>query len=581
MGGKLLPVLLLCLAGWNPCSQAGDIEGPIAKGDWGTIRQADLDQARSYSPPGAADEVLIGQLARDFLGAKKAREAKLEDTPGLKWRLWSIDLNRGVRDLYQRKMAAVAQPTSEDLKRAYLNRIEKHRQPETFSFRYIFCDTTEHQDTASIEAARKKIEKAHSELLASLGPNPKQPWRVEAGKFNEVAGKYSDAKGDPTRVAGPFKMDEPLQRVIKDHALRLAPGEVSGVFSTKYGFEIVRLESHVAAATAEYESVAGDLRKEIDAANRSEAIKAYLDSLRQDKTRYEIFEDRFVRLLPGAHPGVPSATAALRVGKTYWLNDQVIEFMDTLYKMQWIQAREEREAIELAWKTFILPQLLAEDAARAGLAGRATEEVRAGIESRAALSSAWVEQEVQKAIAGLPAPSTEACRARYEKEKGKLLQAARYRLVWITYPISEGKDKSLSPSQAEFLYREGEKRMKSLLSEIVAGASPEQMAKAASSEARPLEYKAKWISEGVEFPSQAWNILKKVSPGSWAPEPLRTDKGVVLAKVEEFVPEQAKPFEAVFAEIRHRLKAERVTGARNEIRSSLLAEAKASLNRMP
>jgi parvulin-like peptidyl-prolyl isomerase len=573
-GLRLLVVLLLCCV--FACAEAG--ESPvIAEGAWGTITQLDLDQARASSRRGTTDEVLIEQWARNALGAQKALAEKLDQEANAGWRLWAIEQSRGGRELFEKVVSGAVSVTEEETRQAYQDRITGYRTPGSYSFRYIFADTTEITEPTRIAAVRAKIAQAQTELLASLGTNPQRPWMVAESVFNEVAKKYSDVKGDPTRVAGPFKFDEPLQPVIKQMSLSLKKGEVSPVFSTKYGFEILRLEDYIPDTTAEYEKVAGTLRQTLENNKQMEKSKAYIEDLKSNQERYEIYKDRLNHMLPGAHFDVPSTTAVVRAGKNLWAPEKLDEFMNILYRRDWIQARSLEAASDLTWRAFVLPQLLHEDALQAGLINRPTEVARVRFETNTVLANAWVTQHTQLQVAELPAITTEELKARYERNIEQHQEAPKFQMVILTYPINEIRTERKSPAQIEFLYREGEKKLREITPDLIAGASPAEIAQTTTKEARPLTTEIKWVSEGLEFNLDAWETLKKVPPGEWCATPLRTDKGACLVQILDHVPQLTKSLETVINTLKRQITVERSRTIQGELLKQLTDEAKATL----
>ncbi|NUN94781.1 MAG: peptidyl-prolyl cis-trans isomerase [Candidatus Omnitrophica bacterium] len=304
-----------------------ETDSVVARGDWGEITAVELGEARRGNPAGASDEILIQVLARQHLAAAKALEEKLDERPDIRWRLWLAEQRAGSQEFIQERIVSGVKATPEELRAAYQERLGRYVTPETFSFRYIFSDTTECNSPAEVAKVKERIDRALAELLEPLGPDPKRPWMVHLDLFNEVAKEYSTVKGDPTRVAGPFKLDEPLQAAIKQTALALKTGEVSEVVSTKYGYEILRLENRVSAATKEFETVIGELEREIASKKREDAVDAYYQSLRDADERWDIYVERFVFLLPGAHREVPSTTYVARIGNRHWLPEELRDFM--------------------------------------------------------------------------------------------------------------------------------------------------------------------------------------------------------------------------------------------------------------
>jgi hypothetical protein len=176
----------VCGIGW--CQAQSPEDGPdkvVAECDGEVIRKIDLDVARPTLPAGATDEFIIEQLARNLLGQKKALQAGIDQEPDIKWRLWAIEMNAASRDLFERQIIAGINPSDEEVKKAYQERITNYVVPGSFSFRYIFGDTTECTSKEQVAEVRKKIDQAHQELLKPLGQNAAPPWIVAVTHFKE------------------------------------------------------------------------------------------------------------------------------------------------------------------------------------------------------------------------------------------------------------------------------------------------------------------------------------------------------------------------------------------------------------
>lgn len=573
-------ICLVCLVvlsvSFGACA-AGDTV--VAEGAWGKITQLDLDCARQASPPGATDEYLIEQLAKDSLGAMKATGLGLEKEPLARWRMWMVEQGLGGRQLFETQIASSVHVTTEELQKAYQERLPKLVTPGNFSFRYIFCDTTECKSPAEVEAVKAKINEAHKELLSTLGPDPQRPWIVETDRFVQIAEKYSDVKGEPGRIAGPFRFTEPLQSAIKNTVLSLKPFEISPVFSTRYGFEIVRLQEIIQDSTPEFKTIVSSLREELSKAGTMKKAKEFIEALRADKTRYEIYEDRLVLMLPGAHSEVPSTTAVVRIGKTLYSPEQLKEFVETVSRREWVRAKEKKEAVDLVWRAFVLPQLLREEAMKAGFTTSASELIREKREKNSILSAVWLNKESERILASMPKPSSQELQAIYEQDKDKYRVDDRFQMILISYPIEELKKKDFNPAQIEFLYRDGVTHLTGVLGQVTQGASPEALVKATETSEKPLKIETRWLSKGLIFDVDDWEYLATLMPGSWTEKPIRTSSGVCIAKLLQIEPARVRTFDEVSSTIVRKIMSERERVTRDDLNKQLTTEAMSSLKK--
>lgn len=124
-------------------------------------------------------------------------------------------------------------PKEEDLQKAYEEKKQDYFQQQQFSFRHIFFRTVDLPEDQQMKAR----ERADAALALIKAGSP----------FVEVAKLYSDSerKGE---VIGPmtpskYKPEKPLNPTLENALLAMKEGDVSDVISTKYGFEILKLET--------------------------------------------------------------------------------------------------------------------------------------------------------------------------------------------------------------------------------------------------------------------------------------------------------------------------------------------------
>ncbi len=133
----------------------------------------------------------------------------------------------------------------EELKRRYEENKEKYFKPLRFSFRHIFFRTIDLPEQQQ-EQAKEEAEKALA-LIKS------------GSDFVEVAKKYSDSQKKGT-IVGPFHTrehdpDKAINPVLEEALLKMEPGDVSDIIQTKYGYEILKLESLRPAHYSKFEEV--------------------------------------------------------------------------------------------------------------------------------------------------------------------------------------------------------------------------------------------------------------------------------------------------------------------------------------
>jgi parvulin-like peptidyl-prolyl isomerase len=163
------------------------------------------------------------------------------------------------------------QADEEELKALYEKEREKYYKPLSFSFRHIFLKTVD------LPEEQQKLAKERAEQALAL---------IRSGSdFVEIARDYSDSEKKGT-VVGPFKSrkddpDKAINPQLEDVLLTMNPGDVSDLVQTKYGYEILKLESLTPAEYTTFESVKAtlteNLRREKFEQWRSDLLNKYWD----------------------------------------------------------------------------------------------------------------------------------------------------------------------------------------------------------------------------------------------------------------------------------------------------------------
>ncbi len=124
-------------------------------------------------------------------------------------------------------------PNEEILKKIYESKKEDYFQKQQYSFRHIFCQTIDKSDSEQKEA-KEQIEKAMA-LIKS------------GSDFVKVAEIYSQSAKKGTLV-GPitpakYNPEKPLNPILENKMLSMKQGDISDIIKTKYGYEIIKMES--------------------------------------------------------------------------------------------------------------------------------------------------------------------------------------------------------------------------------------------------------------------------------------------------------------------------------------------------
>ncbi len=191
-------------------------------------------------------------------------------------------------------------PTEEELQKRYEETKKEYFQPAQISFRHIFFQTVDRPDEVQKQA------QSRAEAALAL---------IRAGSdFVEVAQKYSDSsrKGD---LIGPiktreFEPDKAINPVIEDALRAMKPGDISGIVPTKYGYEILKLESFESERYTPFASAKLSIQNQLMSERLQKWIKDLLD------TYYDEAVTRFQPYVVFDDNAAPEAMVAVVYGQT-------------------------------------------------------------------------------------------------------------------------------------------------------------------------------------------------------------------------------------------------------------------------
>lgn len=209
----------------------------VAYERWPTKEERDLAYYRSVK--------MLVQVARETDLAKGSTLSDLVQS------LLSSEYRRRLFD----RIIGKSEVTDQEVADSYQKDIAKYRSRGRFWIRHIFLNVVEHPDQKAQKATQARA------ALADL----------KAGKpFEMVARQYSDVEGPKGTVLEPLPFGE-INPVLEKAITTLKPGEVSDVIETKWGYNVFRLEKIEPPTTKSLESVAGSIRRRLQAQKMREA----------------------------------------------------------------------------------------------------------------------------------------------------------------------------------------------------------------------------------------------------------------------------------------------------------------------
>lgn len=165
--------------------------------------------------------------------------------------------------LLGRITARVKAPKTSDVAARYRRDKERWKTPEQVRAAHIVKHVNEQTPE---EDARKAIDEAKAKL--------------DAGEeFAAVADALSDCPGNGGDLGwfGPGKMVEEFENVV----FAMAPGQVSGVFRSAFGFHIAKMLGVRPPALRPLSEVKGEIEQELQREAETKAVEAFVDKLRE------------------------------------------------------------------------------------------------------------------------------------------------------------------------------------------------------------------------------------------------------------------------------------------------------------
>ncbi|MFP4057810.1 MAG: peptidylprolyl isomerase [Candidatus Brocadiia bacterium] len=227
-----------------------------------------LEQEARRDPepiPAARVEETLAELAQRFgeagtygqLGVPEGDDAAARS---------AVQLRLRVDRTIERLTEGLCPPSEEAVERYYREHREDFMAPERVRCSHI----VKHVDfTVDPEQARGELMRVREELEAG-------------GDFAELAERHSDCPDDGGDL-GHFARGQMVEE-FEHRVFSMAPGQVSEVFPTRFGFHIVKVHERTPPAPHSLDEVREQVRERLAAEARDKAIEAHLDRLRAEAT---------------------------------------------------------------------------------------------------------------------------------------------------------------------------------------------------------------------------------------------------------------------------------------------------------
>lgn len=232
--------------------------------------------------------------------------------------------------------------------------IQKNMADATFSKRvsdYFNTNKAEFETKEQIKASHILIRSAADEPSVKKAQEKAEAVlkRLQKEDFAKVAGQVSEDPGSKAKNGdlGYFGRGQ-MVKEFEDTAFTLAPGKMSGLVKTSYGFHIIKVTDKKAATTASLETAQKDIAKKLILSDEYSAVVKSIESalaegkvdeamkqLTQNKVAWK--ETGFFDLSMESIPGLNSAQmlkAALELTKANPVAKKLIREGDTQYLLK-------------------------------------------------------------------------------------------------------------------------------------------------------------------------------------------------------------------------------------------------------
>ena len=178
-----------------------------------------------------------------------------------------IGRNQVIQKLIETRFKPKAIVTEQEAKEFYDKNQDKFKQPELVRARHILLTVKEGEAAADKERKREEMKKIKKQLK-------------DGADFATLAKQYSDC---PSKEKGGdlgFFAKGQMVKPFEDAAFAMAPGAVSDIVETQFGFHIIKVEEKKAARTVGFDEAKERITGFLGQEKLNKSIDAYLTEAR-------------------------------------------------------------------------------------------------------------------------------------------------------------------------------------------------------------------------------------------------------------------------------------------------------------
>lgn len=236
-------------------------------------RIVDRELAQNRERLGVTDQD-VDRAVQEVLRMNNLNEDQLQAAlygQGLTWSEYRKKLRDQIERarLVQFRVQGKVQVGDADVKRRCEERQRAEQREQRVCASHVLLRVPPEASPEEVDRLRVKASQLQSELAAG-------------GDFAAYALRYSDDKGAPGGQLGCFGRGEMVEAFEKA-AFALAPGQVSQVVRTEFGFHVIKVTERrtAAASSCEDEQALGQYRNEIYQEEMERQMNAWMQELRQ------------------------------------------------------------------------------------------------------------------------------------------------------------------------------------------------------------------------------------------------------------------------------------------------------------
>jgi len=217
---------------------------------------------------------MVKQLAAQNPPLTVEQWQKSLEEQGMDFQAWKEYNLRGMKyeKLIEAKLGAAPAVTDADAQKYYDENLQQFQTPEQMRASHILISTTPTDPSADPNQVKAQAKQKAEEVLKKV---------KDGGDFAALAKENSScpssAQGGDLGLFPRGQMVKPFE----DAAFAMKVGEVSDLVETEFGYHIIKVTEHHDPNQVSFEQAKPQIVEQLSQQKRAEAIRAYLESLRQ------------------------------------------------------------------------------------------------------------------------------------------------------------------------------------------------------------------------------------------------------------------------------------------------------------